>query len=67
MEPLEPSEAQSEGDRASHPERHLRRVSAHADQAPPSEYAYDPYAEQDKEPWERRWEENHAYDPEREE
>ena len=31
------------------------------------EYAYNPWLEQDKEPWERRWEEDHAYDPEREE
>lgn len=29
-----------------------------------SEFAYDPFLEQDLEPWERRWFETHSYEPE---
>ena len=34
------------------------------DPLPESEFAPDPYAEQDLQPWERRWLETYEYEPE---
>ena len=31
---------------------------------PESEFAPEPYAEQDLQPWERRWQETYEYEPE---
>ena len=49
------------------PRSTARRITVDAG-CPPSEseFAYDPYAEQDLTPYERHYYEDHAYDPERE-